>query len=221
MRIPRPLRVACVAERVAEHSPLQPPPLARADLGNRPASSTTRRRPLAAEQWLHEAGGTRWIVKDFSGHPWWVRWTTGAWLIRREYAVMTRLRGLPGIPQQVLRIDRLTLAYPCVEGTPLASTPARQLSPDFFRRYEALLDELHARGIAHLDLNNEASVLVTPDQRPVLLNFRFHLAFPRPFTRLTHWLAWFDLRAFNRAWNRYLLQQLQDEQMTIRRSRAA
>jgi hypothetical protein len=160
-----------------------------------------------------------WVIKDFSARPWWLRWTLGFWLTRRELSALRRLQGLDGIPRNVTRVDALAFAYHYVDGNPLRLTSYRQLSPDFFCRYEQLLEAMHARGIAHLQLGGGSNVLVTPELQPVLLDFQTHLRLPRWFSRLTALLVRMDFRALATVWNRYMLAVLHAEQPTIMRRR--
>lgn len=164
---------------------------------------------FSADLTLLSVEGVLWVIKDFSRRPWWVRWTLGAWLIRRERAALRRLAGLDGIPGTVVRIDGLALAYRFVEGTTLDRIPPARLSADFFDAYEALLDGMHDRGIVHLNLGDGANIVVTPRQQPVLIDFQAHIRLPRLARPLARWLGFLDFRSFNRAWNRYLLAQLQ------------
>ena len=46
-----------------------------------------------------------------------------------------------------------------------------QVPPDFVARLEQALAEMHARGVAHLDLRHRSNVLVGEDGAPVLIDF--------------------------------------------------
>ncbi|MFZ5560515.1 MAG: hypothetical protein ACOY41_03130 [Pseudomonadota bacterium] len=161
-----------------------------------------------------------WVVKDFSRQRGWLRRTLGSWLIAREVAALKRLQGLEGIPQGVVRVDRLAFAYRHVEGVPLASMLSEHLSSDFFNRFEALAEAMHRRGIVHLDLRQGSNVLVTADQQPVILDFHAHLRLPRRLAGLVRLLARLDLNAIHHLWNRYLLTVLSAELKPARRTRS-
>jgi hypothetical protein len=110
------------------------------------------------------------VVKDVASRPFWVRALLGPWQLRREIRAYRRLAGLPGIPRFVGVVDRQAIALQFIDGRPLQSAPRRSIDPAFFDRLEALVQAVHARGVAHGDLHH-GDVLVGPEGSPYLVDF--------------------------------------------------
>jgi predicted Ser/Thr protein kinase len=104
----------------------------------------------------------------------------GAWigrrLARREARFLRRLAGVPGFPQLLgpVLVDGVkaetALARVFIAGHPLESR--ERTDDDFFPALGRLLAELHARGIAYVDLHKRENVLVGEDGRPHLIDFQ-------------------------------------------------
>lgn len=114
------------------------------------------------------------VVRDFSRNTWLVRQALGRFLIDRELLMLNRLRGLAGVPAELVRDGPFALSYRFVDGETLSSLRSRRVTLDreFFCALEQLVEELHARGFAHLDLRNGKNILGTTDGRPHLLDFQ-------------------------------------------------
>ena len=83
---------------------------------------------------------------------------------------------------------------------------------------EALLQAAVAGlGIVHLNLGRGKDVVVTPDQRPVIVDFQHHIQLPRWMKHLAALVAHFDFRAMSAAWRRYTLAVLQSEEASLDR----
>jgi hypothetical protein len=131
--------------------------------------------------------GGEWVVKDFSGCPWPLRWTLGRWLAGHECRVLQHLQGIAGVPAAPFRLDALALGYRYIPGQPLRLCPRGSCGRDFFERLEALVGAIHARGIVHLDLRNGRNHLVGEDGRPALIDFQSAVAtrrLPRRWRRI-------------------------------------
>ena len=117
---------------------------------------------------LYAVGEHRLVVKCPEGSVW--RRAFHRWGLRRERAAYARLAGLEGVPRCLGMVaDRyLVLEY-------RAGTPYRHASLDdrtaWFEALRALIDAIHARGVCHADLKRKSNILVTPDQRPCVLDF--------------------------------------------------
>jgi hypothetical protein len=101
----------------------------------------------------------------------------GAWLARREAWHYERLQGLPGVPRFLGTWGENGLIHEYVEGHPLAR--GEWVNDDFFPALATLLGELHARGIAYVDLQKRENVLVGDDGRPYLIDFQISFTRPR------------------------------------------
>ena len=93
------------------------------------------------------------------------------WMIRREYAVYQRIRGVSGVPRCFgLSDDRLLLEF--IEGHPLRLSAGELPDRDSF--FSALLETLqgiHGAGVAHSDMKRKDNILVTPEGTPCLIDF--------------------------------------------------
>lgn len=105
-------------------------------------------------------------------------------MLRRERVALRALEGLAGTP--VLLDDGQAASAPSldgraprerdvlvrgwVEGAPLHL--AESLPRDFFEHLDALVGELHARGVCHNDLHKEQNIMVGADGFPHLIDFQ-------------------------------------------------
>ncbi len=184
-------------------------------LGSETPHYLSRGRAANADVRLLEVDGQRWVVKDFSACPWLIRHTLGRWMIGRELRALQRLDGIPGIPDGARRVDTLAFAYHFVEARPLAAVPATELTPDFFLAYEKLVQQMHGRGIAHLDLRNSGNVLVSPDSQPILIDFQSWLALPLWWPALARYLRNIDLSGVYKFWSRRLPGTLDTQRQAV------
>ena len=146
---------------------------------------------------------SRWTVKDFSTRSWPVRNLIAPFLLRHELNVLTRLRGIGGIAPQAFAVDKHAIAISYAEGTPLSQVEPQSLSVDFFRQMENILSQIHRRGIAHLDTRGTGNWIVSPEKKPLLIDFQSALVldyFPKKIREIIElidlsgvykkWAAW-------------------------------
>lgn len=138
---------------------------------------------------LFRGAGAEWVVKDFAPRSFWVRNTLGRLLLRRELRALRRLAGIEGVPDAAFRVDAHAMAARYIPGETLGNVPAERLNASFFAALERLLQQVHVRGIVHLDTRGTGNMLMTPDGRPALIDFQASLA--------THWMpqkwrCWLD-----------------------------
>jgi hypothetical protein len=94
----------------------------------------------------------------------------GRFLADHEASIYQELDGLPGVPRWFGRWGDTGIVHAFVEGHPLQR---RELvADDFFPRLEALLGELHRRGIAYVDLEKRENILVRDGGEPCLIDFQ-------------------------------------------------
>jgi RIO-like serine/threonine protein kinase len=162
----------------------------------------SRGRWPKAELWRVSVGGEEWVVKDFRPRGFFTRHLIGALLARREALALQRLAGVPGVPAGAFLVDRFALAYRFVPGVPLASIPGREQPKELFEALEETMRQVHARGIAHLDIRNCRNVIVSEGNRPVLLDFESHLGTGGVLSGLRGALERFDLGGVYKHWRR-------------------
>jgi hypothetical protein len=94
----------------------------------------------------------------------------GRWLASREVAAYERLADLPGIPRLIGRWERTGLVHEYVEGHVLRK--GERVPDDFHPSLAALIDEIHGREMAYVDLEKCENVLVGDDGQPYLFDFQ-------------------------------------------------
>lgn len=119
---------------------------------------------------LIEIDGRSLVLKDLSERPWPVRTLLGPWQLDREARAYHRLEGVPGVPRLIGRVDRQALLMEYVVGRDLGRLRPGDLDAEFFERLESLIESIHARGVAHGDLNR-SDVIAGGDGRPHVLDF--------------------------------------------------
>ena len=118
-----------------------------------------------------EHSGAQLVVKDFAARSPLVRATLARWIARREQRAWRALAGHAAVPRWAGAIDALAFAVEQRAGRPLSRSVARETPATFFAQLERAIDEMHARGVVHLDLRHQGNVLVGDDGAPVLVDF--------------------------------------------------
>jgi hypothetical protein len=100
----------------------------------------------------------------------------GRWLAGREAYALRRLVGLPGIAPvlgEVREAGKLlpnAVAHVFIPGRPLARYD--RITAKNFAELERLLADMHARGMAYVDLHKRENILVGEDGRLYLIDFQ-------------------------------------------------
>lgn len=116
----------------------------------------------------------------------------GRWLAGREIGYLRQLGDLQDVPDWVdVRLaDGGELpnvsSHVFVEGQPFRE--ASQADDEFFNRLQALIDELHRRDIAYVDLHKRENIIVGEDGRPNLIDFQVSFSLSRRWPG-NGWLA--------------------------------
>ncbi len=106
----------------------------------------------------------------------------GRWLASREAYFFRLLQDIPGVPRgwaQVVvdgKIAPTAFAHDFVPGQPLSLV--HDSSAEFFDELSALLDAIHVRNMAYVDLNKPENVLVGDDGHPYLFDFQISMRLP-------------------------------------------
>jgi len=120
-------------------------------------------------------GERLFMVKDVRRkHPLF-RWTLGLWLIQKEWKIYSRLNGIEGIPRAVERIDRFGFAIEYVPGRPIRR--GEGIPPSVFSDLERVLQEVHSRGVVHLDLRHKGNILISEEGKPYIIDFNSSFSF--------------------------------------------
>lgn len=119
----------------------------------------------------------------------WLGW----WLARNERTILDRMADHPGVPRclgdvvadrQILS-NAVSRAY--IEGRPLGRRD--QVDDAFFPGLQSILEAMHRRGLAYVDLHKRENVLVGDDGRPYLIDFQISFAAPAGWRRYLPWTA--------------------------------
>lgn len=138
-----------------------------------------------------------------------MRWL-GVGLADREKRAMSSLREVPGFATPCAsvtdcagRVLRHAAAHRYVPGRPLRF---EQRTPDgFFETLSEMVEAIHVRDMAFVDLNKRENIIVGVDGRPHLIDFQIHYRWPH-FWPLAGWLGGWLLRLLQRA-DRYHLHK--------------
>lgn len=115
--------------------------------------------------------GTPAILKDYRTKNLVTRGLIAPALVRREFAILRRLEGLPGIPRAIRIVEKRALLLERIDGKPIHKYKAGELPDEVYARLVALVRAMHGRGVVHLDLRQKKNIFITPDGRPYLLDF--------------------------------------------------
>jgi len=182
---------------------VEPRRFTRADLERGPRTVLSRGRWANAILYLFDHGGVTWAVKDFRPRSFLSRNLIGRFLIRREFAALSRLAGVPATPQDAFLVDALALAYRFVPGRSLRGLRDFRLPPDYFPALEHGLRAMHSTArLAHFDLRNAANILITETGEPLLLDFQSAAGtgwMPGPLRRFAEEV---DLAAIYKHWRK-------------------
>jgi hypothetical protein len=111
------------------------------------------------------------IVKDFSGRPWPVRLLFGRPTLRREARAYRRLAGLEGIPRCLGFEGPDALVLERSPGRPLSEwTPTDPPPGEVWARLQRLLERIHGRGVAIVDLHR-SNVIVSTGGEVAIVDF--------------------------------------------------
>jgi len=113
-------------------------------------------------------GDRKILIKSAAG-----RYVT-AWLnrrmLKREYRIYLRLQGVEGVPRCYGFFKGRYLALENIESKTLRHGTINDRS-SFFAELLAVIESIHARGVAHGDLKRKGNILVTHDSHPYLVDF--------------------------------------------------
>lgn len=139
-----------------------------------------------------------------------MRWV-GRCLARNERRAMERLADVPNVPRwsgEVRvggKVQSNAAAHEFIPGQPYSIDV--KVDADYFTRLRQVLDVMHARRMAYVDLHKRENVLVGDDGLPYLIDFQVSFV-PRDTWLSRTWPVRTWLRALQRADNYHYLKHL-------------
>jgi hypothetical protein len=122
---------------------------------------------------------------------------------RHEARLYELLDGIPGIPRFMGHWRDYGLMHEFIEGHQLAK--GEWVNDEFFTRLTGLLNEVHRRDVAYVDMEKRENVLVGDDGRPYLIDFQISWHLPPNRGGRTS-IARFALRVFQASDQYHLLK---------------
>ena len=146
-----------------------------------------------------------------------MRWV-GRFLASREQACFRRLADVDGIPAFIARWDGTGVVRGFAAGH--AMKKGEPVADDFHDRLTALIDAIHDRGMAYVDLEKCENVLVGEDGKPYLFDFQISWYVPKswggnlwPLRKIRGWFQNGDLYHLVKLHRRTRPDQLTQEQL--------
>jgi hypothetical protein len=155
----------------------------------------SRGSPLKPAVWRVDSAQGSCIVKDVAPTPGWSRFLA-RWLLRRERRLLCKLQGVDGVPQFLGEIDRDAFSVNILPGDPLTGADFAADPVGLAQCLRQRIDQVHGRGVYHLDLRQRQNILVSGPAEAHLVDFGAGLA-PGPIGQLLfgRLLRWVDRQA--------------------------
>ena len=106
--------------------------------------------------------------------------------LTREYRAYQKLGGVAGVPVCFGMIDTQYLLLEHIRGTPYRDADWADRD-QWFADLLAVLRAVHARGVSHGDLKSKGNLLVSDDQRPVIVDFGTSFIHKDGFHPINNW----------------------------------
>jgi len=117
---------------------------------------------------------------------------------RREYRLYHACNGIDGVPPLTERVGKNAYLHEFVEGVTLDVND--DVGEAFFDELGRIVHDIHARGVAYVDLAKRENIIVGADGRPHLIDFQISMMLSRRrnplawlHNRLVRWLQHEDL----------------------------
>jgi hypothetical protein len=127
---------------------------------------------------LMHLDGRRLVEKTYRNKAWPVR-IMGVLLVSWEAFIYSRIEGISGIPDLTGRPDKYTLVTSYMGGETLRATTKKPGGP-YFEKLSKIIEQMHQRGVLHLDLRNRRNYGIDTNGLPYLVDFASCLYIPWP-----------------------------------------
>ena len=120
-------------------------------------------------------------------------------MLRHEALAYQKLQHLGGIPACYGLVDNKYLALEFIEGDPIRNK--RPVNNDkYFKTLFSLIEQMHAHGVAHMDLKKKDNLLVTHHDEPCVLDFGVAVIRKKGFHPVNHFMYRLARRFDYNAW---------------------
>ncbi len=138
---------------------------------------------------IYEGPAGKFIVKASQLYPYrnFLREWAAAFLVKRELRNHKRLEHIEEIPRIVRKIGRFGFVREYVPGTTL--NRADKVNDEYFDGLKAILEKVHAAGVAHIDIEKPENILVGDDGKPYIIDFQISWC-PYHWLAVFRWLTW-------------------------------
>lgn len=109
------------------------------------------------------------VLKDFRTKNVVTRRVLAPAMVRREFDILRRLEGIPGIPKAYAVIERTAIVTAFIDGRHIGKFKPGQLPDAAYRQLVETVAAMHARDVVHLDLRQKKNILIA--DRPYLIDF--------------------------------------------------
>ena len=168
-----------------------------------------KKRIYGPDVLLIRLDGRSLVEKTYRKKCWPVR-VMGTLLVSWEAFVYSRLRGISGIPVVTGRPDKYTLVTSYMGGENLRST-RRKPGVTYFEKLSSIIEQMHQRGVVHLDLRNRRNYGIDTSGLPYLVDFATCAYVPWP-GRLRDILATIDWMGFLKIKERLSPEEITNEE---------
>ncbi len=148
----------------------------------------TAKKAMKPDILIVECGSRSIVAKDFRNKGWVACYLWGPLNLMYEKFILNKLEGIAQIPRIIGLEDYNCLLISRIEGDEVKNR-RHLLSENFFDQLLKIADDLHSRGVLHLDLGHKSNIMVDHHGNPAIIDFNCSLYLPpngffRPLIRL-------------------------------------
>ncbi len=141
-----------------------------------------------ADVLLIDIDGHKAVLKDHNASDVGFGKLLGPLLVSREARALRRLDRISGTPRLYATPDSRSLLMEHMPGKPLGQFGDNPAWEKFFVKFECLLREVHANGVAHCDLRSPDNALICAPNQPAIVDFVACVFRGRRWNIISRWL---------------------------------
>ncbi len=135
------------------------------------------RKSMKPDILIAENDGEFIVAKDFRNKIWLARSFWGPLNIMYEKFILQKLKGITGIPEFIGLEDYNCLLLSYIDGD-IIKKSCQNIAPGYFDRIFNIVEEIHARGVLHLDLGHKSNIMVRKNGNPAIIDFNTSIYLP-------------------------------------------